>query len=238
MAEFYKVSASKEMIRDSGSNSYIRDSGMYDVVIHNIMVNKSANGAVSLDLYFNYDGTDQVIYNAIRLTNNDGKANFQNNIFNKMLLCFGAKEGDVIGEPVEAVLPIGRDKAEKRVLIVPDIEDEPVILRIKVEYDSYEGKITEHKSVRNVFRSSDKASASEIVNKARGTDVGKQYLLECQDKTLNEPQYKHGVTKEDVEAYRKRFTGSSIDTASDEPKAKTFSSKSKGSEEQMDDLPF
>ena len=237
MAEFFKVSASKEMIRDSGSNSYIHVSGMYDVVIHNILVNKSPNGAVMLGFYFNYDGTDQVIYNAIIMKNNDGKDNSQINIFNKMLLCFGAKEGDVIGDPVEKVLPIGKDKAEQTVLVVPDIEEEPIILRIKVEYDSYEGKITEHKWVRNVFRSSDKASASEIINKARGTDVGKQYALELNDKSLNEPAYRHGVTKEDVEAYRKRFTGGN-NTASDEPKAKTFSSKSKGSEEQMDDLPF
>lgn len=236
----YTVSTKGEMIRDNGStSSFIRESGMYDVTIHNIMVDTSANGAVSVSLYLNYDGTDQVIYNAIRLTNNDGKPNFQNNVFNKLLICIGASEGDVIGDPVEAVLPIGKDKQDKRVMVVPDIEDVDVTLRIAMEYGSYEGKITEHKSVRNVFRSKDHATASEIVNfnpkTSSAADLGKQYAIEADEKVCKKTIYKNGVTPEDVEAYKKQFTNSN--TAKEEPKAKTFSAK-KGSEEQMDDLPF
>lgn len=240
---FYTVTHKGEMIRDNGStSSFIRESGMYDVLLHRIMVSTSPNGAVSVDLYLNYDGTDQVIYNAIRLTNNDGSANFQNNVFNKLLICIGASEGDIIGDPVEETLPIGKDKQDKKVMALPDIEDVDVTLRIQMEYGSYNGKITEHKSVRNVFRSKDHATASEIVNfnpkTSSAADLGKQYAIEADEKVCKKTSYKNGVTPEDVEAYHKQFTNSNTATA-EEPKAKTFSSKKKGSEdEQMDDLPF
>ena len=236
---FYTVSTAEEKISDRQGGNYINESGVYDVILKRVCVDTGKNGAIKLHLFIEYEGTPQVLYNAITLTNNNGKENFQNSVFNKLLICIGASEGDVIGDPVEAVLPIGKDKQDKRVMVVPDIEDVDVTLRIVMEYGSYEGKITEHKSVRNAFRSKDHATASEIVNfnpkTSSAADLGKQYAIEADEKVCKKTVYRNGVTPEDVEAYKKQFTNSN--TAKEEPEAKTFSAK-KGSEEQMDDLPF
>ena len=191
---FFKVNTSNDKIRDAGDGSYIRTSGIYEFVINKLFVTESSTGSQGVSLFINYDGQDQTLYNAFRLTNADGTENFGTNQMNKLCVIAGLKDGEEIPDPVPAMLPIGKGGAEKEVMVVEYFDNLPVKARVQFSYHMYEGKVQEQKSIRNFFRVEDNATASEIIN---GTDLGKQYEqeLEYADKV----QYLDGLTKEDVE---------------------------------------
>jgi len=190
---FFKVSTKAEDVKDSGGSGFINQSGFYPVTLKNVMVNTNEKGARSIDFYLDCKGTLQAMYGAIKLDNNDGSPNFQADLFNKLCIVCGVEE---VSEPVEGSLPIGKEKAEKDVMILEDLDDKEVILRVQMEYSLYNGEVKEKKIIKNVFRSSDNATASEIVNEA---EVGAQY--EKEQKYKDNITYKNGLTPEDVEAY-------------------------------------
>lgn len=196
---FFTVKADAESVRDysgEGSSSYINKSGMYEVILKNVIAEVTKNGSQVLHLWIEYMGKEQPIYNAIRLTNNDGTPNFGQDLFNKLCVVVGASDGTVIDDPIPMQLPMGKGGELKTVDILPNFVDEPIHLHVRMEYSMYNDKIQESKVVKNFFRVPDKASASEIVNNAE--EKGKQY--EKENESI-QPSYKDGLTEEDVEAW-------------------------------------
>ena len=107
---FFTVKADAESVRDggNGSSSYINKSGMYEVIIKHVIVDQTKNGSQVLHLWLEYAGKEQPIYNAIRLTNNDGTANFGQDLFNKLCVVMGAANGGEISDPIPAQVPMGK----------------------------------------------------------------------------------------------------------------------------------
>jgi hypothetical protein len=200
---FFSVSTSADTVRDftGVSNSkFITKSGIYNIIIKNMIVNTSPNGSQSIDLFISYNNQDQMLYNAIRLTNNDGSRNVSADLFNKLLIILGATEGDDIAEPVPMQLPIGKNGELKECMVLDEdvLKDVLVFVRVQLEYSLYNGKIQERKIVRNFFRYTDKATAAEIVNE---TEVGQQYAKE--EEYAEVITYKDDLTEEDIDNWIK-----------------------------------
>jgi len=196
---FFKVSHKDELVKDySGSTNYIDSSGMFEVILKAVIVDTSSNGSEFINLYVDYNGQEQPIYQAIRLTNNDGSQNLGYGIFNKFCIVCGATgEGTEINDPVSRILPIGPKGENLECMVLEDFDELPVILKIKKEWYDFENPKA-HKSVQNVFRFEDKATASEIVN---NTPPGKQYEKELEK--ANIVKYRDNLTEEIVQAYFK-----------------------------------
>lgn len=167
---FFKVSNSSEDVKEEvGGGAYINQSGMYEVEIVAGFVDKNDKGARSVSLLVDRDGTEQPLFSAFRLDNNDGSPNFEQQLFNKFLIVCGIDELD---EPQEAVLPIGKGKSDKETHIFPEMEGIKVILRVAMEYGMWNGKVQERKKIKGVYNADSKATASEIVN---GSTPGIQF---------------------------------------------------------------
>lgn len=203
---FFQVKTDEESVKESGNGgNYISSSNMYDVVMETAWLKTNDKGARTISLLVNYNDTIQPIFDAFRLDNNDGSPNFEQQLFNKFLICCGIESLD---EPVMADLPIGKGKANETVPVFTEFSYAEVTLRVAMEYGRYNGNITEKKKVKGVYRTSDKATASEIVN---GTEPGKQYKkdLDYAEKNI----YKDNLTEEEVAEWiangRPRGEGSS-----------------------------
>lgn len=195
---FFKVSTNEENVRDyEGGGGYLNKSGIYEVKIKHTVVNTSPNGSTYIDLYVEYKDKLIPIFQAIRLTNNDGSANLGQALFNKLCIIAGATEGNEINEPVPATLPIGKNKEAVDCLVLEDFNDLVVYLRLQMEYSVYDGKIRENKNIRNFFRYEDKATASEIVNDAK--EKGSQYFKE--EEYADKVVYKDDLTEEDIKQW-------------------------------------
>lgn len=193
---FYKTSTDEENVRDyNGNSSYINTSGFYDIVIKDVIVDQTPNGSTFLNLWIECNGQLQPLYQAMRLTNNDGTANLGQRLFNKLCIIAGKEE---IADAVPKQIPMGKGGAMVDCMVLEDLADLPIQVRIQMEYSMYEGKIRESKVIRNFFRYEDKATASEIVNNA---EFGKQYEKEA--KYAEKVSYKDGLTEEDVAQYLK-----------------------------------
>ena len=190
---FFKVSKSADDVKDSGGSNFINSSGFYPLTIKAACVDSNDKGARSITFLVDYEGQEQPLFGALKLDNNDGSPNFEMEMFNKLCVVCGIDE---VAEPVEGELPIGKSKSMKECLILPDFEDVEVTLRIQMEYSLFNGEVKEKKRIRNVFRSSDNATAAEIVNDA---EAGNQY--EKEQKYADNVTYKDGLTPEDVEQY-------------------------------------
>lgn len=192
---FLTVDASEENVRDyTGSGNYITKSGIYDVIIKAVTVNSTAKGSEYLNLVVEYNGVLQTLYQAIRLTNNDGSANLGQKLFNKLCVVAGLEHGQEIKDPVTVLLPIGKGGEKVECSVLEEFNDLPIYIRIQMEYSLYNNNIQQTKNVMNFFRYEDKATAQEIVNHSE--TIGKQYELEAEyaDKVV----YKDDLTAEDV----------------------------------------
>lgn len=221
---FFTVKANAESVRDFTGNGgkYLTQSGMYEITIKNLIVSTSANGSTQIDMFINHAGQDQMLFGAIRLTNNDGSPNLSADLFNKLLVILGATDNDVIEEPVPMKLPVGKGGEMKEVMVLDQegLKDVPVFLRLQMQYSLFNDDIQERKVIRNFFRYEDKATASEIVNNA---EAGKQYEKEAENATKRD--LKDGLTDEDVDTWlANRRSGSSTATK-EAKKPSSFGSK-------------
>ena len=198
---FFTVKTDEETVRDySGDGgAYINKSGIYDIVIKSVIVDKTQNGSEFLNLWFEHQGQEQIIFQAMRLTNNDGSPNLGAKLFNKLCVIAEFGEGAEIQDPTPRMLPIGKGGEEKECMVLTEFDDLPVKMRVQFEYRIYEGKIQENKVVRNFFRFTDNATASEIVNNSE--EVGKQYEKEAE--LADRITYKDGLTEEEVSQWLK-----------------------------------
>lgn len=228
MARVFKVSTSEEQMSDKTTSSWISHSGMYNVVIkHAFVQDNDKNSSSSIGLWVDYNGQEQTIYGAIRLTNNDGSDNFAKKVFNKLCVVAGLKNEQEL-RTKKMTLPIGKQGADKEVEVFTDLDNTPMILRINFKYSLQDGNLRQDRLVHNCFTIGEPHfSASELVNKVSKEDA-KQYQIEL-DKA-DKDVYGKGVTEEMVKAWKDADYGRkevSYETAN----------KPKPSEE-VDDLPF
>lgn len=160
---FFK--ADKEQAAKQEGGNYITASGIYDVEIKHVIVDENEQGGIALNFNFDMNGQNQTLWGGMRLMNNNGTENFQAETFNKLLVILDLEE---IADPEEATLPIGKDGADKDVMVLPDIEDVALKMRVQMEYGKYNGNYTEKKVIKAFYRE-DGASADEIINE---TEVG------------------------------------------------------------------
>ena len=217
-----KINTSEENVKDytGDGGNYINKSGMYEVILKRVIVDSTANGSEFINLWIEYNGQEQIIFQAMRLTNNDGSVNLGQKLFTKMAVVCGATEGAEIADPVTEMLPIGAKSVEKECSVLEDFNNQPVYMRVQMEYGMYEGKIQERKNVRNFFRLTDKASASEMVN---GTEFGKQYEQEME--YADKVTYKDGLTEEDVKEWVKNRSSNKKDDGKDAKPSGGFGGK-------------
>lgn len=214
---FFKVSTNEENVKDfvgSGGGKWLNKSGMYDIIIKAVIADTSAKGSQSLNLWVEYEGQDQTIYQAMRITNNDGSPNLGQKLFTKLCSVVGATDGQEIADPVSRMIPMGKGGDEVECMVLEEFDNTPITIRLQMEYSMYEGKIQENKTIRNFFRFEDKATASEIVN---NTEVGKQYLIE--QESADKVTYRDGLTEEDVIEWKKTRGSSKKETTDNKPKA-------------------
>ena len=220
---FLTVNADEENIRDydGDGSAYIQKSGIYDVIIKNVIVDQTDKGSQFINLWIDHQGKEQPIFQAMRLTNNDGSDNLGKKAFNKFCIVAGLQAGEEITDPVSVMVPIGKGGEEKKCMVLEQFNDTPMTIRIQMEYTLYDGKIRESKSIRNFFRYEDKATASEIVNDVENKGEQFQKEQEYADKV----SYKDGLTEEDVAQYLKDRKSGSKDGEKDKKPANGFGQK-------------
>lgn len=201
---FFKASTEQDDVKDGGNGGrYISESGIYEVTIEALIVDVNEKGARTLNMYVEYNGQKQMIFNAMRLENNDLSTNFGAKLFNK--LCIIADIEDV-EDPVDMPLPIGKGEEVKECKVLEQFCGMPVKVRIQMEYKIYEGNMQENKLVRNFFRYEDNATAAEIVNdvpafiegEEQESFIGKQFSIEEPKSTTS---IYENVSEEDVKAW-------------------------------------
>ena len=159
---FFKVSVDKESVKDytGGNSKYLTKSGVYDIIIKAVIVDTTAKGSEHLNLWVEYEGQEQPLYQAMRLKNNNGSANeVGNNLFTKLCIVAGAVDGKEISDPVSRMLPMGKNKEMVECMVLEDFDDMPITIRLQIEYSMYENKIRSTKIIRNFFRYEDKDTA-------------------------------------------------------------------------------
>lgn len=188
---FFKTFKDEKSLQES-SFDYIKESGIYDIKIKFASVNTNSFGARSIDFNCSYKGSDFTLW-GLKLDNNDLSPNYQQSIFNKLCVVAGL---DSVKEPVKRVHKVGKENLAKEFLVLEDFDDLEVKVRIVYVYSKYQGEIREQREIRNFYRASDGASASEI---ALGLPAGKTL---AKDEAYKEAIYKDGLTKEDIIAWK------------------------------------
>lgn len=192
MSMFFTVKRDIDSVKEA-TGDYINTSGIYDVIIKFVSVNRSVNSSMSLDFNCEYKGTPVTIY-GLRLTNNDGSENFQAKLFNKLLVIAGL---DGVSEPTIESHVVGKDKAPKEFSVITELSDLPIKMRIQYTYSLYEGKIIERREIKNFYRESDGAVASEIL-----LDEGFGTQLEKDKKYAANITYNDGLTAETIAQWK------------------------------------
>jgi hypothetical protein len=214
---FASASKKAEDVKQGGSN-HITSSGFYPITILAPVVNVSKGGSTTVDLYLDHNGQKQIIYGNLRITNNDGSRNdIGAKIFNQLLIISGVDE---VADPVETELPIGKKEALKTVAVLEDLCDIDAVMRVQMEYSTYNGQIQEKKVIKAFFRASDNATAEEIVNES---DVGAGYARE--QKYADNVTYKDGLTPEAVQDWIKGGRKGGGASAAPAKKAPSFGNK-------------
>jgi len=217
---FMKVNTSEENVKDytGDGGKYLNKSGMYEVILKAVIVDRTEKGSEFINLWIEHEGQEQPIFQAMRLTNNDGTPNLGQQLFTKLCVICGATDGQEIPDPVSRKIPIGAEGTEKDCDVLEIFDNIPIHMRLQMEYGMGNGKIQQRKNVRNVFRCEDKASASEIVN---GTEIGKQYAIEME--YADKVTYKDGLTEEDIKEWIKnRKSGKAEESKKDAKPAGGF----------------
>ena len=213
---FFKVTTSEESVKDytGDGGKWLNKSGIYEVIVKAVIADTTAKGSEYLNLWVEHEGQLQPLFQAMRLTNNDGSRNLGADLFNKFCLIAGATEGADINDPVSRMIPMGKGGEEIECMVLEDFDDTPILIRLQMEYSMYEGKIQQSKIIRNFFRFEDHATAAEIVNNA---DVGNQF--EKEQEYADKVSYKDGLTVEDVAEWLKNQKSGKKEDSNKKPAA-------------------
>lgn len=235
---FWTVKTDSKSIADDNVGNYIIESGMYPVTIKHCIVRRSEPSSgkkgVWLDLIVSYNDCIQTFYHAIGITNNDGSDNFRSNLFNKLCIICGGKEGFDI-EPVKKhICTNQKENTYEDVETIEEVEEQTVIVRVVKSYRKYNGEIRRNTEIRNFFREMDFASTHEIVSNAE--NKGHQYAKEAE--TASAAEYKDGITEQEAAEYEEaRRNGSKPAHTGSNPTTKRRFGFA-GSEDNIDEAPF
>lgn len=192
----FKISTSQDAVKDSGGNSFIGQSGIYDVTLNFVSLSETKNGAQQVNFNLDYNGNQQTIYGFI-VANTNGEPNeIGMRLVNKLGVIAGMEEGDEL-DVEEETHKVGKDNKEQDFDVITHFSDLGCKIRVQVEYSNYNGEIRRNLVIRNFFRE-DGASAQEIVNDS--DEIGKQYKME-EEKYSSTPSYQDGVTPEEAEEF-------------------------------------
>lgn len=190
MSTTYKVNLEAAK-KESGSANSIYRSGVYDIKIQKAYISTTKNGAKKMNIRYRLKGSDKdngTLF--ITLTNINGSENFQKSLFDKLVTVIGLTEVSTAKQSVVT------KKETFEAECFPALENKEVKVWVKFRYTKYNGNISENIDIQDFFRSTDKASAREILTKA---DIGKRYT-NC-EKSFSITDYRDGLTKEDVMAW-------------------------------------
>lgn len=212
----FKISTSKDAVKESGGSSFINSSGVYDVTIKFASVNVSAKGAESVAFNVEYNGNTQTFYGPY-YQNTDGKLNeIGAALYNKLGIIAGMAEGDEFDVESEEHA-VGKDNKVQEFAVIQQFTDLSVKMHVVAEYSIYNSEIQERFNIRAFFRE-DGATADEIINDG---EVGKQ-LATVLEKYANNVTYKDGLTEEDVAEWKAaRASGNKTPTPKKTVKATT-----------------
>lgn len=213
----FRVSREVEAVKESEGGKFIGTSGVYDVLVKYVALDKSDDGFFSVNVTIEYEGNTQTIYN-LGLQNKDGSPNFGANIFNSLCVIAETPEGNLATEVQERL--VGRENKPMDLLVYSDLQDIPVKIWVQKEYSKYQGKIKERLNIKGFFRAEDGASATEILS---NTAIGER-LAKVLEKFASEVIYKDGLTKDIIDEYiedKKKNRGSTASGTS-QPKKNAF----------------
>nr|DAR27848.1 MAG TPA: hypothetical protein [Caudoviricetes sp.] len=207
MALFSKndVADINEAVKVKEFSPYISESGIYDITIEAVVVSRNADKARSLNFLYDYNGNKGILW-GLKLDNNDGKANFERNIFIRLATILGVdllKVDEVaVATDQDPYFTYKKNAEAAKQLVAPEIkvlqdfEGAKVKVRIRRDISKYNGQIKK-KFVIQDFYTTDGVHASEILDKSipAGTQLAKDEKYAHQDKI---DKY---LTKEEVEAF-------------------------------------
>lgn len=220
----FNIKYDKKLLEDNtGVGNWINTSGVYEVTIKAVIVDTTPGGSVFLNLWLDHQGQLQPIYQAMRLTNNNGDPNKVGvGMYHRMAAVIGVGDNYDVSEPVPRMIPMGAGGKEVECMVLEDFDDQPIKVRVQMEYELYNGKIKEKKIVRNYFRIEDNATAAEIIDDV--DTKGSQYEKELQ--YADKVSYKDGLTEEDVQKWISSLRGGSkAPTTTDNKPSQGFGKK-------------
>ena len=123
---FFKVTTNEESVRDYTGNGskWLNKSGVYEIIVKAVIADTTAKGSEYLNLWVEYEGQTQPLFQAMRLTNNDGSRNLGADLFNKFCIIAGATEGTEISKPLSRMLK-NHPKAKKVIQTLFLLEGNP-----------------------------------------------------------------------------------------------------------------
>lgn len=178
--------------------------GYFEGTIEHASLDISRNGSRTLTLNLKSKNEDEwaiTVYNAIRLTNNDGTNNFQVSSHLIPLLCvLGIKEFDD-EKTTPKTIKIGKAQTETIIQSFPILENKPIACWLKKEYRLWNGQLKESYFITDFFRQSDKASGKEI---KENLPIGEKFK---EVSARNETEvFADGLTKEIVAKMKNQKT--------------------------------
>ena len=165
---FFKVKTDVASNKESTGGDYLSKSGIYPITIKFVSVDTGETGDISLNFNIDYKGNPTTLY-GLRLTNKDGSENFQAAVFNR--LCNILQVTNVTPPEVQEHT-VGKDNTPTEFSVLTDFSDQEVAIRVQEEYSKYNGAIKKRLAIKNFYRLSDGASASEI---ASDSNFGDQF---------------------------------------------------------------
>ena len=209
------VSKNADDMKDTGNGGgFINNSGIYDITLNYVQVADTKNGAKQLNFNVTNQGQDQTIYGPI-LFSTEGKLNeITNGLLNRLCVIAGMEDCQDI-ETEEAEYPVGKDQKMMEMLVIPELADLELKMRVQMEYSVWKENIQERKAIKAFYRE-DGATASEAES---GEDIGSQLAVH-KEKYASNVTYKDGLTADDVAEWQKtRFSKAAEDKSA--PKAKS-----------------
>lgn len=212
---FFTAKTDAASVAENTGGNYITTSGIYDVVIKYVSVKVNEHNARSLDFNVEYNGTPHTYY-GLTLDNNDLTPNYQQAIFNKLLIVTGT---DSVSDPEVVTVELGKDKTPTDLSVLLDLCDLECKMAIQFQYEVYNGEIRERKVIKN-FYSVDGKTASEIVNNVAPKQLAKD--LEYAEKV----KYT-GCTEEEVAAWKENRKAGNKAPVTKAPAANKFAAPGK-----------
>lgn len=213
-----------ERLQETSGEGRIINNGMCDIIITNMYVNKSKdanNKGLAFNMEFkraedfnNDNASTQTIYQAVVYKKSDGTVNTYGQDLMSRIAKVTGKSQTEINKTVTKQIPMGKDKKMESVEAIPALCGAKLTGKFRQEFDSYNDKLIDKVRLLTVFRTKDKASASEIINHDKGKEVvlGKQYAMEAEKEIT--PKYLKDLTPEKVAELKKAGNSSSSSKAS------------------------